>query len=196
MPANEVSVNLLGTDGEDSPINRIVNWAITIGRYIMITTEIVVLLAFVSRFSLDRKLTDLNESIEQKKVIIEANRQFEQDFKSLQSDLNQVDDIMKKQVKPLTLLTSVKTLLPPDAYLENLSINNNTVSANVTIGTTDSFAVFINNLQAIGLFEDIQLNEIKKNPLKGIVFQFNATTELPKPAQKPLEAPTSPEATP
>ena len=66
MPAKTVDVNLLEKDDfSESPIGRIVTWAITYGRYIMILTEIVVLLAFISRFSLDRKLTDLNEAIGQ-----------------------------------------------------------------------------------------------------------------------------------
>ena len=67
MPADIVRINLLGSqDLEHTPWGRIVAWATTYGRYIMITTEIIVLLAFISRFSLDRKNTDLTEEVTQK----------------------------------------------------------------------------------------------------------------------------------
>src|SRR3989344_3425468 len=77
MPATKFSridINLIGEgDFSRTPIGRIVTWATTYGRYIMILTEIIVLLAFISRFSLDRKLTDLKEEITQKQAIIETN---------------------------------------------------------------------------------------------------------------------------
>ena len=82
MPANQ-NINLLGDSEMDhTPVGRIVNWAVTYGRYIMIGTEIVVLLAFISRFSLDRKLTDLKEEVGQKQEIIEANLPFEGEVQS------------------------------------------------------------------------------------------------------------------
>ena len=67
------NINLLKNSSDQSPLDRITDWALTYGRYIMIGTEIVVLLAFISRFSLDRKLTDLKEEIGQKQQILLAN---------------------------------------------------------------------------------------------------------------------------
>lgn len=176
MPAEPASINLLAEENlEESPVARIINWSITLGRYIMITTEIIVLLAFVSRFSLDRKLTDLNEAIEQKQVIIEANYQFEADFKNLQKDLANIKSIISAQHKPYQILTTFKTLLPVDAYLESINLTSTSLTGKVIVGTTDSFAMLINNMQAIGIFKEIELGEIKKDPLKGIVFQFNSS---------------------
>ncbi len=77
MPAQPVSVNLLDQpEFTSSSIARLINWTITYGRYIMIGTEVIVLVAFISRFSLDRKLTDLREEIAQKQIILEANADF------------------------------------------------------------------------------------------------------------------------
>ena len=90
MPAT-ISINLLGQeDLSHTPGGRMVQWAMTYGRYIMILTEIVVLGAFVSRFSLDRKLTDLKEEITQKQAIIEANSELEQNIRTLQNQLERI----------------------------------------------------------------------------------------------------------
>ena len=76
MPAKQPTINLIGEEEmAHTPVGRIVAWAVTYGRYIMIGTEIIVLLAFISRFSLDRKLTDLNDEVSQKQAIIDANQQ-------------------------------------------------------------------------------------------------------------------------
>lgn len=182
MPADKVSVNLMEKESlEDSPIGRIVNWAITFGRYIMITTEIIVLLAFISRFSLDRKLTDLNEAISQKQAIIEANQDFEYEFRLTKQKIEQIKGMMDQQKIPLTQLMTVKNAMPADLYLEQLSISKEGLNGEAVAGTTNGFAVFLYKLRSQGVFEDVTLGEIKKQPLKGIVFTFTAVRHKPKP---------------
>ena len=194
MPARMVSVNLLGREEQsESPIGRIVTWATTYGRYIMISTEIVVLLAFLSRFTLDRKLTDLNEAIDQKRAIIEANAPFEKEVRTIQSQLAEISTLIADQIKPVNLLLLTKTLLPADVYFESLTITKNSLTAETVAGTTDGFAIFINNLQTIRQFAMIDISDIKRVPLKGIVFQFTARN--PATAQPDSKA-SSPAASP
>jgi Tfp pilus assembly protein PilN len=186
MPAKMVSVNLLGRDElNESPIGRIISWATTYGRYIMISTEIVVLLAFISRFSLDRKLTDLNEAIDQKRTILEANLSFENDLRNIQNNLSQIKTISQNQKKPIDLLLSFKVLLPPDVYIDTFTISGTSVSVDAVAGTTNGFSIFMNNLQFMKQFTRIDVGEIKKEPLKGIVFKFTAQTEPEKQAANP-----------
>src|SRR5260221_9195487 len=105
MPAASANINLLGdTTLERSPYDRIITWEVTYGRYIMIGTEIVVLLAFISRFSLDRKLTDLKEEVTQKQGIIEANLPFENDVRKLQDKLSKIKILINQPIKPLDAL--------------------------------------------------------------------------------------------
>ena len=103
MPANTTTINLLGKeDLGRSPTGRLLAWAVTYGRYIMIGTEIVVLLAFISRFSLDRKLTDLKEEITQKQAILEANSDLETTIRALQNHIDNVTMILKDQTDLIT----------------------------------------------------------------------------------------------
>lgn len=178
MPASTVSVNLLDQDQfEQSPVGRIVGWAVTFGRYIMITTEMVVLLAFISRFSLDRKLTDLNESISQKQIIIEANKDFEDEFNKTQEKIKFIKNHLAIQQKPVDNLFFLKSIMPTEVFIEKLNIAPESISGEAQAGTTAGFATFINNLKTHPEFNDISLGEIKKNPLTGIAFTFNARKE-------------------
>lgn len=192
MPAELSNVNLLGHDPvEESPIGRLVTWATTYGRYIMVLTEVVVLLAFLSRFTLDRKLTDLNEAIDQKKAIIEANLPFETEIESIHKRIAEVKSIIAEQEAENSLLSSMKTLLPPDVYLKKLDVAADTVSIDAVAGSTGGFAQFIANLQFDPKFTDISIKQLKKDPNEGIIFSAVMDTARPKPvaAAEPADNP-------
>jgi Tfp pilus assembly protein PilN len=174
MPAEQITVNLLEHDSfEDSPIGRLVTWATTYGRYIMILTEIVVLLAFISRFALDRKRADLDEDIASKQAIIEANIPFENQVRDLQLQLSQIKTIISDQSKPLDTLLLMKSILPEDVYFQTYDYGTNTLNIKAVAGSTNGFMIFMNNLQAIKQFSRVEVGEIKKDPASGITFQFN-----------------------
>lgn len=176
MPANSVHINLLGeTDMEHTPVGRIVNWAVTYGRYIMIGTEIVVLLAFISRFSLDRKLTDLKEEVTQKQEIIEANLPFEQDMRALQNKLAKIKTLKNQSANYLSILTSFQTIVPTGVYLTSLAVDHEKITVSAVAGSTGSFAQFITNLQSTRILADVDIGDITRNPIQGITFTFTAT---------------------
>ncbi len=176
MPAaHTITINLLGQeDLKHTPHGRIISWALTYGRYIMIGTEIVVLLAFISRFSLDRKLTDLKEEIAQKQTILEANVSLEQDIRLLQDTLVKIKQTTTNQSVPLDTLTLLQSLLPADIYVETLDLASDRLSVAAVAGTTYGFSQFLTNLQAAKQFSRIDIGEIKKSALTGIEFKFTA----------------------
>ncbi len=179
MPANTVSINLLGDSGvEHSPLGRIVNWAVTYGRYIMIGTEIVVLLAFISRFSLDRKLTDLKEEVTQKQDIIEANLPFEKDVRALQDKLTKIKTLKTQPFNALGLLSSFQTILPAGMYLRSLSQDQNKLTVSAVAGSTGAFAQFIANIQNTRNLGNIDIGDITRDPLLGIQFTFTAAPSV------------------
>jgi len=181
MPAKNMSVNLLG-DSElgHTPIGRIVSWAVTYGRYIMIGTEIVVLLAFISRFSLDRKLTDLKEDISQKQDIIQANIQFEHDVRTIQDKLTKIKALTSQTITPLNVLTFFQNAVPSGVYFQTYDLSENKLSVKAVANSTDSFSQLIANLQASTVISGVDLGNISRDPLLGIQFTFNAQVpEIP-----------------
>lgn len=175
MPANVISINLLGdTDMEHTPVGRIVGWAVTYGRYIMIGTEIVVLLAFISRFSLDRKLTDLKEEVTQKQEIIQANISFERDVRTLQDKLAKIKTLKMQPDTTFPVLTSFQTIVPQGVYLKSLAIDRDKVTVSAVAGSTGAFARFITNLQHTNVLTGIEIGDITRDPYQGIQFTFIA----------------------
>lgn len=176
MPAKPIEINLLGQeDLKHTPQGRIVSWALTYGRYIMIGTEIVVLLAFISRFSLDRKLTDLKEEISQKQAILEANIDLEQQIRLLQDTLVKLKQTTAHQMVPLETLTTLLAVLPPDVYVDSLDVSTDRLSVTAVAGTTNGFSQLLTNIQSVKQFSKIEIGDIKKNTLAGLEFSFTAT---------------------
>lgn len=147
----------------------------------MIGTEIIVLLAFISRFSLDRKLTDLKEEFTQKQDIIEANQGFEKDFRTLQDKLSKIKTLVSQPTNPLDALIIFQTLLPQGVYLRGFDLSKDVLSVNATAGSTGSFAQFMTNLQASKFFTGIEIGDIKRDPISGIQFSFTAKLVSAKP---------------
>ncbi|MBI4062406.1 PilN domain-containing protein [Candidatus Gottesmanbacteria bacterium] len=190
MPATSVShidINLIGEgDFSNTPIGRVITWATTYGRYIMILTEIIVLLAFISRFSLDRKLTDLNEEISQKQAIIETNSDLEQRIRTIQQKLKGLGTLVSSQSGPSQTLQSIRTALPPDVYLESLDISEKSAKLAVIAGTTQGIASLLTNLAGNPRFGDIQVGDISSKQAGGT--QFDVTIHIgptPAPKKKP-----------
>ena len=176
MPAtSDISINLLGAQKQElSPIGRMVTWITTYGRYIMITTEMIVLIAFISRFSLDRQLTDLKDEIAQKQDIIVYNQNIEITFRQTQDALNKITVLLDEQPKPINAIQSLHTLLPQGTYFQNLSINNGKISAQVTSLTVQSFSQFLLNINATKSLKNIEIGTIDKATSLGIQYAMEA----------------------
>ncbi len=175
MPSSGVAINLIGEEEmEHTPAGRIVSWAVTYGRYIMIGTEIVVLLAFISRFSLDRKLTDLNDEISQKQDIIQANADFEQQFRDIQNQLTKIKELTGTASPLIGALQAVQSVLPAEVRLTSLEITPEKLTANASAGTSIGFSSLIANLQSSSVFKNVEIGDIRRSALSGIEFQFTA----------------------
>lgn len=175
------SVNLIGEEEmEHTPAGRIVAWAVTYGRYIMIGTEIIVLLAFISRFSLDRKLTDLNDEVSQKQAIIDANHDFETQFRTLQDKLTKTATLLTTAPVTNNALGTIETMLPADTHLETLKITQESVIGTVVANTTAGFAQLVANLQASPVFSQVEIGDVNRSPTTGIQFTFTGTMAAPK----------------
>ena len=184
MPAApKISINLLGLEQQEhSPIGRFIGWATTYGRYIMVTTEMIVLVAFLSRFSLDRQLTDLKDEIMQKQDIIVANQDLEAQFRQIQDSLNKMKALLTKQEIPTNTINTLHMLLPSGTYFQSLSINDNKITSQVVSLTVQSFSQFLINLSATKQLSNIEIGTVDKQTVAGI--QYTLTAELALASKK------------
>jgi Tfp pilus assembly protein PilN len=171
----KIAINLLTQDEfSQSFIGKILLWTLSVGRYIVVFTELIVILSFLSRFKLDRDLTDINESIEKQKRIIESYAELEQDFRLVQSQLDFVADHHQTYDIGYTLNILKKTL-PPDVRIESVHANDQGFTLSATALSMSGFAQFVQGLQRDNAVADVALGKVL-NQNQGLNIEFELVT--------------------
>src|ERR1035437_3785993 len=101
MAKNSASINLLRNDKKET-VEHIINWAVTIGRILIVVVELAALAAFLYRFTLDSQLQDLHSKIKQEQTILEVQKKNEDTYRNLQDRLSLISSFSKNGEKNLT----------------------------------------------------------------------------------------------
>lgn len=174
MAAHKTSIEFLPQEEwEKSSFGKFLKWSLSIGRYIVIFTELLVVLALLSRFKLDRDLSDLNEEIKQQQAIIEASSQFEEEFRLLQSRLAKAETLSENSTQPVTVLQEISSLVPVNVILSNLNINDKDISFNAETLDETGLATFIQKLQTSPKFYNVNLSQISSSSKEKATITFS-----------------------
>lgn len=175
MKPLKLNINLLSKkELEERALNKFLKWSLTFGRYIIVGTEIIVLLAFFSRFKLDRDLTDLHQQVSQKQAIVQYNLEFEKKIRNLQKQLEEIKLIEEKDKLSLTLLRFFEENIPQEVTLNELSFNDNKVSFSGTSLSTSSFIDFLARIRTSNQFSDVTLEDLNKEREDFLKFKLKA----------------------
>ncbi len=175
MPARVAGINLLPkTEFELSYWGRFLKWAITTGRYILILVEMVVILAFLSRFKLDKDLADLAESIAGKKAVLDASYSSEQNFRLVQDRLNSAQVLLQTQIGARHTLDVVTSYIPPDVTLAQLEVQSHLVQVKGNATTQTGLAVFLARMTTDRSWQNIELTDVSTTTDNLISFSISA----------------------
>jgi len=150
-------------------LGRVVGWLTTIGRFIVIFTELVVIGAFISRFWLDRKNSDLSADLRQKRAILESASEFEDDFRAVQNQISRGKALAVGSEDLVSPLTTVAQKIPDDIIVDDYKFNTlserQTVSLSILVYSESSLAQFINNIITDPSIESVRVGMIKREKL-------------------------------
>jgi len=190
------NINLLPKDPFfETFIGKTLKWALSIGRYIVIFTELVVIGSFATRFSLDRQVTDLNSSIAQKQSIVQSYGDLENSVRTAQSKIDSYQQI-EQQKNIIDVFPRLSEITPRDVLLTDLIIKPTEVSLGGTTRSQNSLNLLINNIQLSPYFFNVTVDRIETSPdqINVIVFRLRADTEKvsasPAPRATPATTPT------
>lgn len=154
-------INLLPTDEfEKTPLGQFLKWALTIGRYIVITTELIVILAFLSRFKFDRDLVNLNEKINAKLAIIDSFGDLETRTRVLQFQLGNIKTLAGEKLEVKEALDFVSQNTPLNMVFTSLSLDKNSLNFEGVAFSDVDLATFLNKLEESELFEGVNIESI------------------------------------
>lgn len=176
MPARNKEINLV-PDYRKSRTSWGVffDWLLNIGRYIIIFTELLVIVAFVVRFKFDRDLTRLYEKIEVKKETVARQAKFEDEFRFLQEKILTIAEINADRPTPQLIIKELELITPKTISFTSFNFSANTVTIEGKAYTSTGLASFAYQLSRSPNFTDIQIGEVSRGERLEIYFNLKAT---------------------
>lgn len=180
-PANrivDITVNLIPQDPFfETALGRFLKWALSVGRYIVIFTELIVIVSFASRFTLDRMVTDLTASIHQKQRVIESYGDLEVNFRFLQRQIEDYNQF-KQDSNLVDIFPILNENVPRDVVFETLLIRPDSINFTGSALSQDALNVLVSNLQLNPHFSQVSVNSIESRGEKTAGFNFDMRSAI------------------
>lgn len=174
-------INLMPSSNlADRPGGKFLQWALSWGKKIVVGTELVVLLAFFSRFWLDTTVADLAEKIDQKKAVILTAQDFETTFHSLSERVAKAQGL-ENAVSPLVVYDMARAKIPAGVTVNQITVDKQTVSFTGS-GSEESLEELVTAFKNAPDFRNVIVEKIaKKETGLTVDFAFRANYLPSKP---------------
>lgn len=187
-------INLLPKDPFfDTIVGKTMVWAISVGRYIIVFTEVIVIMSFASRFKLDRDLTDLTSKVIQKQAVIQSYGDTELRIRALQEKIGIIDNLLS-QAENIKVIDRLAVIVPVDVQLTQLSIRPDEIHLSGNSRSSTGIAMLLTAIQKDPSFSSVTVDRIASGESRDPVISFSIRAGLVQPEGK--KAPTAPVTAP
>lgn len=161
-----------------STTGRVLAWILSTFRVIVVITEMVVMAAFLSRFYLDSRITNLNDEIRTTQSTVKAFESFEKDFRSAQFKLSITKSLINQQPNILSYLSNLSSHTPDEIKFQNFNYAEKKLTVKALSPSEISIAQLFANLKQNDTFSGIQLSQLNSSEADQILnFTFDMETK-------------------
>ncbi len=162
------SINLAKNRGEHLS-DRVIKFALTTGRVLVIITEAVALGAFLFRFGLDRQLVDLHDRITQEQAIVNLLKSNEATYRNLQDRLTLENSLATSVSTSEKLYQDVFKMIPSSMTITTLSFSDTTIHMEGNVPNLTFLSDLVKKLQADSRIDRVSLDKIENKTAEGVV---------------------------
>lgn len=163
-----MSINLLPRK-EKSLADRFFSWILTYGRFIIIGTELIVLLAFLSRFKLDRDLIDLHDKIKREEAVVKSLSNVEVQSRNLQRRLSFISSLDKQIKNSSNTLNNIPSLVPENVFLDELALSETDLKMIANTYSGEGITNLVKRLGETDSLSEISLDRVTRDEGTGII---------------------------
>lgn len=163
----------------DSLVDKIIAWALSVGRLVVILTEAIALTTFLMRFSFDGQIIDLHSKIKAKQNIVQAYADQEVIYRNLQDRLTNIQQLETQAPDITTFLQSVIQSAPPDVAITDISISQDSLKLEALFQSSASLSTFVNKFQQNPLVSAVSIDNVE-NKTTAAVIKITLTAKLKK----------------
>lgn len=162
------SINLI-KDQKNDLIERIINWSLSVGRVLVIITELIALGAFLWRFGLDQQLVDLHTQIKQKQAIVSAFKKNEDEYRNLQDRLSIASNFSLLGEERTQAYKDIISLATAGLKFNKISLSDNTINLETNVDSIFTLSNFINSLKEYPSIESVSIDKIESKISNAVI---------------------------
>ncbi len=163
-------INLLRKK-EESLNKRILYFTTHYLRYILVITQLVIIVVFFYRLKVDQEVVDLSEAVKQKEEIITVSYPLLQEAKLVDRQIGVIKNVAKKEDFFLDEFNYITHSIPEGISLKHLSFNKEGVNVKGSALTAASLEFFYKKMREDGKFCKVNLKGVNKK-MESIEFEM------------------------
>lgn len=155
-------VNLLKKQSiTNTPSLFVISWALTVGRWLIIVTELIVILAFVWRLSLDYKSNSLKEEIDDQIGLLSIQEPVEKQYREISNQLSIIEQAKSQQKPVMNIIQELTKSRPPSLALLSISWSKGDVIVDGYSQSENEISIFQNSMQLSDLFTKVLITQVE-----------------------------------
>lgn len=168
---------------------KLIRWLLSTGRYILIFTEAIVLIAFISRFKLDTDLAEKKDAIEAQIPYLESLKPYEILIRQTQLKLSTIGSVKAASADYPLVLKRIADQTPQGVILNSMSLSkdtaNVTIQMNATSQSNNDLSSFVAGLKQDPLFSNVTVASVSLE--RGVIaFTVTAVSKLSSSGEQSL----------
>lgn len=176
MEKEKSQINLIGNKGKKTSDILLV-WAIYIGRLLIILTETIALIVFLSRFSIDRKLIDYNDNIENQQATVNSFGEREGVFRNVHLRLKISKINIASTSATVNLFSEILSKADNDIDFSALSITPSALAITAQASTVESLAQLTQQIKSHPSVSSLSIDRVESRP-KSAIFSITLNAQL------------------
>lgn len=156
---------------ENSLWGKFLKWGVNAGRYILIVTEMVVIVAFLSEFKLNSDLDNLNQTLEGQKNILQSLENGENEFRQVQARMDTADAMINTQLGGVSLVRRVVEKIPAEVKLSSVRADDKGVTLQATTVSEEALGSMLAGLASDKNWTDVKLTDLATD--NGTIIKFS-----------------------
>ncbi|MEX0617295.1 MAG: PilN domain-containing protein [Candidatus Woykebacteria bacterium] len=172
---SELNINLMPKEELGGTFGETIHWVLTIGRYLIIATEIVALVTFGLSLKLTVDKNNLNNSIKNAQGRIDSKSEFEATFREVQKKLDNIKGLRAKHVNNYLIIQEFNRLLPEGLTLEKLELSETGVTFSGSFPTASQLQTLINSFNRSDKIHDLEITSLNSPSANNPKFTLSAS---------------------
>ena len=176
------SINLLPHKGEGF-LDQFFNWALSIGRLLIILTETLALSTFLYRFSIDMKIVDYHDLIKHQSAVVDAFKSTEETARNLQTRLAFAEKSDAASGITSGVFADIIEMGRGKVTFRNLLVSTSSVIIEVQAPSSNALSLFVSELKNYPGITSVSVDSVE-NKTSSALINMNITAHLKKGGSK------------